>query len=116
MQLRNRIELEPARQLAAQISGGVLQRFDRIGRMFGAGKMREEHLRVGQVGRDFHRSHSHHADARILDMQPKQIGKLALNLVTHTMGPLSVFFHEIGSFTTAATDRYASSDDTTVAP
>jgi hypothetical protein len=50
VQLWNRVKLQPMRQLGAQIAGGVLQRLDRFIGTLLAGQMREQHLRMRQVG------------------------------------------------------------------
>jgi hypothetical protein len=50
--------------------------------------MREQHLRMRQVGRHFDRGHGDHTDARILDVQAQQVGKLALDLVTDSLRAL----------------------------
>jgi hypothetical protein len=41
-----------------------------------------------QVGRHFNRGNGDHADARILDMQAQQVGELALDLITDSLGAL----------------------------
>ena len=46
-----------------------------------AGEMREEDLRVRQVGRDSTRGERDHADARVLQLVAQQLGELALDLV-----------------------------------
>jgi hypothetical protein len=50
--------------------------------------MREQHLRMRQVGRHFDRGHGDHADARILDMQAQQVGELALDLIADSLRAL----------------------------
>src|SRR6266545_7381493 len=85
VQLRDAVELEAVRELAAQISCGVLQRCDHRGRLLRAAEMRHENLRVRKIRRDFDRGHRHHADARILDVQAEKIGELALDLIADAL-------------------------------
>src|SRR5712691_1352575 len=83
------------RQFAAQISGGMLQCLDDLGGLLMTAEMGHEDLRMRQVRRDLDVYDRHHADARILDVEAKQIGKLALNLVADALCALGVFFHTL---------------------
>src|SRR5712691_9810870 len=82
------------RQFAAQISGGMLQCLDDLGGLLMTAEMGHEDLRMRQVRRDLDGGDRHHADARILEVEAKQIGKLALNLVADALCALGVFFHD----------------------
>ncbi len=95
--MQRREPAEPMRQFAAQISGGMLQRLDDVSGLFMTAEMGDEDLRMRQVRRDLDGGDRHHADARVLDVQAKQIGKLALNLVADALGALGVFFHNTSS-------------------
>src|SRR6266446_6425577 len=97
VQLRHAVQLEPVRELAAQISRGMLQRRDYRGRLLRAAEMRHEDLRVRKIRRDFDRRHRDHADARVLDVQPETIGELTLDLVTDALRALGVFLHRLSS-------------------
>ena len=55
VQLRHRVELHPVRELGAQEAGGALQRPHRLVGVLAAGEVRDEDLRVREVGRDFDR-------------------------------------------------------------
>jgi len=88
MKLRHRIQLEPVREFGAQVSGGVLQGRDRSRRVLLAGQVREKNLGVREVGRHFDRGDRDHPDARILDVEPQQIGKLTLDLIADALRAL----------------------------
>jgi hypothetical protein len=60
-------------ELAAQISGGVLQRCD-YGDACSVPPRCVENLRVRQIRRNLDRRDRDHADARVLDVQAEEIG------------------------------------------
>ena len=66
----------------------MLQGRDRGRRVLLAGQMGEKNLGVREVGRHLDRGDGHHADARILDVEPQQIGELALDLIADALRAL----------------------------
>jgi hypothetical protein len=66
----------------------MLQGGDSSGRVFLAGQMREKNLGMREIRRHFDRCDRDHADARILDVEPQQIGKLALDLIADALRAL----------------------------
>ena len=58
-----------------------------------AREVREEDLRVREVGGDLDLGDRHQADARILDLVAQQIGEFALDLVADPLCALRRFLH-----------------------
>src|SRR5581483_9424466 len=94
-ELRHRVEVQAARQLAAQEAGRARQRRDRLLRVLFPREMREEHGRVREVGRDVDVRDRHTADARILELAGQHLRELALDLVTDALGALRVLLHSV---------------------
>ena len=66
----------------------MLQGRDRGRRVLLAGQMREKNLGVREVGGHFDRGDRDHADTGILDVEPQQLGKLALDLIADALRAL----------------------------
>src|SRR5262249_30343911 len=90
---RHAVELEPVRKLAPQVTSGVLERRDDRSSLLAAAQMRDEDLRVRKVRGHVHRGDLDHADARVLDLEPEQLGQLALDRVADALRARRMFFH-----------------------
>src|SRR5579864_165997 len=93
MELRHRIEVQAARQLAAQETGRPREPAGCRLRGFLAGEMREADGRVREIRRHVDARDGDGSYARVLDLVLQEVGKLALNLVAHPVRTLRDSLH-----------------------
>src|SRR6266404_2600726 len=80
MQLRNATQFDALAELVPQKSGRMIEACGRCRNLFGASEKCEKYFRVSIVGGDLDVGQGHHADARVFDLESKQIRQFALDL------------------------------------
>jgi hypothetical protein len=86
MQLWNCAQFDAASEFPPQKSSRTVQPRARSIRLCGIANQREKNFRMAIVGSHFDIRERDHANTRVLDFEPDQVGKLALDLLGHAQG------------------------------
>ncbi len=91
MQLGQGVDVNAPSQFATQKTGRPLQAALDFLKMIGI-QRREKDLGVRIIRRQFDRRQADHADPRVLELRPDQIGKVAAHLLRDPVTTLKAFF------------------------
>jgi hypothetical protein len=93
VELRDNPKFEALGQLGTQESGCMLQTGGGLGNGLRAAKGGKKYLCMMVIAADFDTGERDHADPRILDFDPDQLGEILLNLIADSGKPGGIFRH-----------------------